>query len=307
MTKSVFVGIDLGGTNIRLACSGEDGVFLSEDTFPTFCAEQGKSFYDYLNGLIGSFVNSLSPEYDVKAICMGIPAIYFNGTLVANPNIRDFEPQRIINGFTSRGIPFYIYNDVKCAAVGEMWKGAARGTSDFIFVNTGTGVSMAAVAGGTLINGQNNASGEIAYWITEAGSTTGYADGRAPFEEQFSGRWIAEAMRGVLDEKNVTAKRVFEEYARGNLRVKAVLDRLLSNFATVLANACILLNPGMLVLGGGMAEALDLGYFDSYLKKVAPFPPVLVRSALGGAAGLYGAVKLAIMNTGIDNRECCRI
>jgi len=294
--EGVYAGIDLGGTNIRLACSGEDGVFLYENVFPTFCAEQDKSFYDYLNGIISDFVDSFGPEHDVKAICMGIPAIYYNGGLVASPNIRDFEPQRMINGFAGRGIPFYIYNDVKCAAVGEMWKGAARSVSDFIFVNAGTGVSIAAVADGALINGRNNAAGEIAYWITEPGSTTGYADGRAPFEEEFSGRWIAENMRGLLDEKDITAKRVFEEYARGNLQVKSVLDKLLADFATVLANTCILLNPEMLVFGGGMAEALDLGYFDFYLRKIVPFPPALARSSLGGAAGLYGAVKLAIIN-----------
>ena len=302
--KSVYAGIDLGGTNIRLACSGEDGVFLYENVFPTFCAEQGKSFYEYLSDIISGFVSSFKAEHNVEAICMGVPAIYYDGGIVASPNIQDFEPQRLINGFAGQGIPFYIYNDVKCAAVGEMWKGAARGVSDFIFVNAGTGVSMAAVADGALINGRNNAAGEIAYWITEAGSTTGYADGRAPFEEEFSGRWIAENMRGFLDGKDVTAKRVFEEYARGNLQVKSVLDKLLADFATVLANTCILLNPGMLVFGGGMAEALDLGYFDFYLKKIVPFPPVLARSALEGAAGLYGAVKLAIINYRQGHKPC---
>lgn len=294
--ESVYAGVDLGGTNIRLACSGRDGVFLREAAFPTFCAEQGISSYDYLNGIITDFVNLFSCGYDVKTICMGIPAIYYDGSITASPNIQDFEPQRMISGFAGRGIPFHIYNDVKCAAIGEMWKGAARGVSDFIFVNSGTGVSMAAVAGGVLVNGRNNAAGEIAYWISEPGSVTGYAGGHAPFEEKFSGRWIAENMRGVLDEKDLTAKRVFEEYAKGNIHVKPVIDRLLAEFATVLANACLILNPGMLVFGGGMAEALDIEFFDSYIKKTVPFPPLLVRSTLGGMAGLYGAVKLAIMN-----------
>lgn len=221
----VFVGIDLGGTNIRVACSDFDGNIFKSESFFTNSEQYENSFEDRLIDVIQGVITSLDGDkYKVISIGMGIPGIYYEDEVKISPNIEKFSAKNLINHFEEMDIPFFILNDVKCAAMGEKWKGAAQSSDNFIFINIGTGLSVAMMLNGSVYLGSNSASGEIAYWITEVGSTTGFSEGRAPLEEKFSGRWIAEKVKNRLqnndfngwteDVDNITTKDIFDEYAK---------------------------------------------------------------------------------------------
>jgi glucokinase len=303
----VFVGIDLGGTNIRIACSDIDGNIFKSENFFTNGQQYGSSFEDKLIGVIEGVTNSLEGDkYRVISMGMGIPGIYYKDEIQISPNIENFSAKHLVSHFKEKGIPFFILNDVKCAVMGEKWKGARPSSENFIFINIGTGLSVAMMLNGSVYLGNNSASGEIAYWISEVGSMTGFADGRAPLEEKFSGRWITEKVKNRLqhndnngwagDIDNITTKVIFDEYNKGNILVKDIIDDSIQNLVTVIANMCILINPELIVFGGGVTTDLDsfLDYIKEYLARTVPYPPIVRKSELEGKAGIYGAIRLAI-------------
>lgn len=303
----IYVGIDLGGTNIRVACSDIDGNILKSENFYTNEKQYENSLEENLISAIDKVITSLDDEkYCIESIGMGIPGIYYDGEIQISPNIEKISAKNIIKHFGDKGIPFFILNDVKCAAMGERWKGSAKDSENFIFVNIGTGLSVAMIFNGSVYHGNNSASGEIAYWISEVGSTSGFAEGKAPLEEKFSGRWITEKVKERLqhnsldgwcgDKEDINTKSIFDEYVKGNELVRDIIDDSIQNLVTVIANICILINPELIVFGGGVST--DLGSFIDYLKaymaKTVPYPPEIRKSGLEGKAGIYGAVKLAV-------------
>lgn len=285
-----YIGVDLGGTNIRIARADKEGNILASEAYATFDF-QG-SFQDYF---ISSILKQLTG--DVRSVGIGIPGICHEGCISAAPNIPAFDAAQMIAQFNTLGIALQFRNDVGCAALGEMWRGAAKGVRDFLYVNLGTGLSLAVVLGGQPQQGHHSAAGEIAYWVTDPNSNIGYADDHAPLEEIFSGRWIAENLNKSLKPTiPYTTKRVFEAYAQGDKAIRQAVDNALKPMVNALANCCILLDPELLVFGGGMADALPLfeGPMQARFKKIIPNPPRVTKTALQGKAGLYGAIKLAI-------------
>ena len=313
----VFIGVDLGGTNIRVKCSGRDGRILHEETIPTVSKVYGETLEENLIGIIEKSVSSVSGDTRrVLAVGMGVPGIYYQRKILMSPNIDTINISRLLAHFERKGIAFHISNDVKCAAMGEQWKGIARNCDNFVLVNIGTGVSVATVINGRVYQGEHGAAGEIAYWISDVGSTAGYGEGHVPLEEKFSGRWLAENVKtrlravkpaGWTEEQiaAITTKEIFAACYQGNEIIKDVVDDAVRHLATALANICVLLDPRLLVFSGGITADLGyfIGYLQSYLQKIVPFPPEIAQSSLNGDAGIYGAIAMAIRQTEEGNRE----
>lgn len=289
-----YIGVDLGGTHIRVARSDHQGNILASNSYATFVYEG--SFQAHLTDAILREVQAM-PSGSIGGIGVGIPAIYHDGHINAAPNIPVFDAQAVIAEFEALRIPLRFRNDVGCAALGEMWLGAAKNCRDFLYVNLGTGISVASVLGGKLHLGHRSAAGEIAYWVTDPGSNVGYAAGHAPLEETFSGRWLAENLNATLHpDEPFTTKKVFEAYGAGDAQIRAAVDAALTHCTNALANCCILLDPELLIFGGGMVDALPmfLDAMQTYFAQVIPNPPRIARTTLEGKAGLYGALRLAM-------------
>lgn len=303
----IYVGVDIGGTNIRAACADAGGNILLSVREPTRSGPAAENFEDGVIRAIEEAVGQLGGEARrVRSVGVGIPGVYHHGEIRLCPNIRNAQVQRLIGHFRAREIPVFLLNDVKCAAMGERWKGAAQECGDFVFVNIGTGISAAMYLDGRLYMGRDHSAGEIGYWITGAGDTEGYAQGHAPLEEKVSGRWLEKKAGRALQQAGglpqaPEAGRIFQEYENGNPVVRPLLDESIRYLTMALSNISILLNPAMIVLDGGTTRILrtHIGEFSRYLAETVPFPPVLRGSALDGRAGLYGAVRLAM--------ESCRI
>lgn len=308
--ETVYIGVDIGGTNIRVACSDVSGNFIMADYTATWPLQNTEPFDDRVIGLIDGVVRQAAEKgYHTGGIGLGIPGTYSRGEIIMSPNIQDMHASEIIGFFDQKGIPLFIMNDVKCAAMGEQWKGTAKDLDDFLFLNIGTGISIAAVIGGKVHLGHNGAAGEIGYWLSDVGATTGYRQGRAPLEEKISGRWLSERVNRFhsqreitetsVDRKNITTKEIFEQYKKGDTAIRAVVDDGIQYLGTALADICILLDPAMIVFGGGVSRDFSCfsGYLQDYLSQTVPFPPKIVRSVLGDDAGIYGAVRLAIQST----------
>ncbi|RSM46491.1 ROK family protein [Actinoplanes sp. ATCC 53533] len=188
--------------------------------------------------------------------------------------------------------PVAIDNDVNAGAAAELRWGALRGTDVGLYVNLGTGLAAALVAGGRVLPGAHGAAGEIGYLRDTAAD--GYAaDGQAPLEEAVSGSALARRGSALLG-RPVTAAQLFG--LRAEPGVAALLDEVVDTLSRTIANLCVTLDPDRVVLGGGMmgAAAHIMPRVAAALHRAVPFPPRLSAARFVDDAPLVGAVALAL-------------
>ena len=185
--------------------------------------------------------------------------------------------------------------DAKAAAQAEVRWGALAGCDPAVYLNLGTGLSAAIVAGGQVLAGRNGAAGEIGYNLRGAEDVGVPLAARVLLEDMISGQALARrAASQLADGQPLPAGEVFEA-SRDN----ADLDRLVTDFVTELAfhvvNLAICLNPVRIAVGGGMVRSWDRlrPGLQHALSAGMPFPPELVAARFPSDAPLIGAVALA--------------
>jgi glucokinase len=198
-------------------------------------------------------------------------------------------------------------NDVNMAAMGEHWRGVARGVDNFVFIALGTGVGSGIFIDGKLYRGRTGSAGEVfrmnlewQRWAEDF-PDTGY------FENYVSGLGIAAEGRklrapsgtgepgGLRDERD--AYFVFEAFRRGNSEARAVLEKIFTMFGVGVANVVAVVDPELIVLGGGIvkgAPAPMLAILDKVLHRLQPDPPPIQLSSLADKAQTYGAIHSAL-------------
>ncbi|MFG2041599.1 ROK family protein [Dactylosporangium sp. NPDC048998] len=188
--------------------------------------------------------------------------------------------------------PVAIDNDVNAGAVAELRWGALRGADTGLYVNVGTGLSAALVAGGRILPGANGAAGEIGY-LRDTADAPAFADDRAPLEEAISGSALARRGSALLG-RPVTAAELFESYPDPS--VAGLLDEALDTLSRTVANLSIVLDPQRVVIGGGLMGAAHhiLPRVAAVLDRSVPFPPRLAAASFVDDAPLIGALSMAL-------------
>jgi len=298
--QAIYLGVDCGGTSLRIAAAGKSGDILEERVVPTGRAQ------DEVNGLgeaIASLLCEFLPELTrhgkpVGGIGIGLPFVCWDGKAHLCRNVRALDPvwlESRLGAFCD--CPVAISNDVKCAALGESWLGVARGAESFVYLNVGTGLSAAMYLDGKVHQGAHNAAGEIAYWAIEPGEPGHLALGMGPLEEEMSGVGLSGAYRRASQAgEDIGAAEIFRRAGEGDAIAQAVIERGLGYLLPAIANMLTFADPELLVIGGGVSKGLAryADRIDSYVRSTTPFPPRIAWSALGGRAGLIGAIQLAI-------------
>lgn len=307
----VYIGVDCGGTRLRAAAAGVDGRLRAELAVPTGdAAERENGLGEAIRALVRELRAGLASSgagARIGGVGVGLPFTCHEGRAYLCRNVSALDPrwlERVLAEDTMA--PARLMNDVKCAALGEAWLGAAaavaaRGGS-FVFLNVGTGLSAAHYSEGRVWQGAHHAAGEIGYWVAEAKDQGGFADGFGPLEEMASGvgfqgsyRAASAAERGGEGE-TIDAEELFRRAAASDRIAARILERGVAHLLPAMANIATLLDPELLVLGGGVSKGLAAysGRMEAYLAHMVPFPPGLAFSSLGGKAGLYGAIRLAM-------------
>jgi glucokinase len=200
-------------------------------------------------------------------------------------------------------IPAAIENDVRVAAIGENWRGAARGVSDFAFLAIGTGIAAGIFVNGQLVRGRDWSAGEVGYMLVP-GTTEAAAKRGTPgsLESIIGGEGIklqwTNARNGNRNSlrPNLTATEIFDYAKAGNPLAKSVLDRSARILAYAVYNISLVLNSSLFVLGGGVgASAPFLEATRRILRSYnEPVRPKLTLSTLGQDAQLIGTIRLAL-------------
>jgi predicted NBD/HSP70 family sugar kinase len=188
-------------------------------------------------------------------------------------------------------------NDVNLAALGERALGAGRDARSFVFLWVGTGVGLGLVLDGRLYRGTSGAAGEIAYLPLGAGDPHDRAARRRGMLEESAGAaGVVRMARELGMRPPLTAKKIFAAARRGDPIAGRVIEQEARRLALALAAVAAVVDPELVILGGGLARSGDLllAPIARELSAVSPFRPRLAVSELGEEAVLQGALATAL-------------
>lgn len=221
----------------------------------------------------------------VGAVAVGVPGVVAAAGIEMAPNLPPLEEADLATALaTELGVPVVVENDVNLATEGEHRRGHGLGVSDFVFVAVGTGVGMGIVAGGRLQRGASGAAGEIASLPV----------GGATLEEVAGGVGVARRFAARGDGSAASARGVFDAAEAGDAAASEVLEEQAAALAQGLVAVQSVLDPALVVLGGGIGSRRDVvARVERELARAALRPLPVRASALGARAGVVGAVEVA--------------
>ncbi|MDR2890656.1 MAG: ROK family protein [Alistipes sp.] len=255
----MILGIDLGGTNIRVGRVDGDGIVgkISEPSPAHLPLEES------LDYLVAAVERMMTPQ--VRGIGIGVPSVVDarSGVVYNVVNIPSWREVHLKDVLERRfGVAVCVNNDANCFALGEMRFGRARGFSDVVAVTLGTGVGAGIVTNGALYNGRNTGAGEI--------GSLPYLDATL---EDYCGS-------NFFPRHGTTGRRAAEAALAGDGAALAVWDEFGGHVGNMMQTIMFAYDPEAVVLGGGIAGAYPL--FEAAMRrKMAEFPyPETVRNLM---------------------------
>jgi glucokinase len=325
------LGIDVGGTKVLGVALGPDDDVVAEVRVPTPqrlerdpAAAGPGLLVDVLSGVVDLLLAELDSAGAARGpgavppdVGVGVPGLVDDhGVLRFAPNLPVGTGVDVGARLADAlgGTRVVVDNDATCAALAEWTVGAARGLSDAVMVTLGTGIGGGVIANGRVLRGANGFSAEIGHMVVDPSGPLCPCGKRGCWERYASGSGLGRLAReaahagrldGVLrlaggDAEAVRGEHVTGAAAAGDPGALAVLAELGWWLALGLANLAAVLDPAAFVLGGGLAEHLDLvlaptrAAFDELLVDRRYRPEIEIRPAvLGERAGAIGAALAA--------------
>lgn len=308
------IGIDVGGTNVKIALVNEKGGIVYSNSIPTR-AEMG---YEYTVNSMKEAIKELLKETntsakDVEGMGFGFPGQIDckKGVVRLAPNIPGWVDVPIAEIMEKEfGIPTRVDNDVRCAALGELNFGAGKGCENLVCITVGTGIGSGLIINGKLVRGASNAAGEIGHIKLDmtGGPLCGCGD-RGCLEAFASGPSIVamaeEYIKGGKSTKyrelanpDITPYVVSVAAQQGDPVAKRIFTIIGEYIGVGLASVVNLLNPEKIIIGGGVAAAGDIlmtPIKETLVKRAMPISGgavEVVPAQLGNTAGVIGASLL---------------
>lgn len=313
MEKKI-IGVDIGGTSIKLGLLNRKGDMLEKWEIPT---EHGPEIIDTIYKSILSKISKDELNRQVMGIGVGAPGFVNQGKVEAvNLGWKDFElPDLLQERFDP---PVFVENDANLAALGEYWM-EAENRVDLIFVTLGTGVGSGIIANGRILNGFNGTAGELGHIIVDyegykcncgrigcldtIASATGIVrKAKDRMKANPTGNLASfYNARGSIDSRDV-----FYLAAQGDSDCNEVIYYSAKMLGIALANVSAIINPSKILIGGGVSQAgerfLDLVdiYFKRYSLDRIGAATKLELAKLGNNAGMIGAAYLVLHSLEAD-------
>ena len=257
-----YVGIDLGGTNVRIAKVDDMGKIVQDVIAPSHGLEGPEKIEENILTLLRQFDLS-----DVKSIGLAIPGPVDGekNVITMATNIPGCENYPFADNMQKvTGIPVFLDNDANAAGLAEAVLGSGRGYNVVYFLTHSTGIGGALVINGRVIQGHKGYAGEVANVIVDpdAKQYPVYAHlNRGGVETVASGTAMGLIGKELIGEEGDSARKVFVLAAEGNEIAKAIVDKMSKDFATCLAAISAIVAPDCFVIGGGCSNSSAL-YFE---------------------------------------------
>ena len=310
--KKYGFGVDIGGTTIKMGFFETNGNLVDKWEIKTNTANGGA---EILSDIAKSIDNKLAQEAISKDEVQGV------GVGVPGPVRSDGVVNRCVNlgwGIVNvaeelgalTGLTVKVGNDANVAALGELWQGGAKGCKDAVMVTLGTGVGGGIIVDGKIVAGFHGAGGEIGHITVNPDEIEACNCGQYGCLEQYtSATGIVRMAKRKLAKSDdattlrkiepLTAKDIFDEAKAGDEVAKELVDELGEILGSALSNLAAVVNPEVIVIGGGVSKAgaILIDTIEEHFKENCFFALKETRfelATLGNDAGIYGCMAMLL-------------
>jgi len=314
--REVFVGVDLGGTNIKLGCFDGELNLLSKRTIPSRVELGPESIIERIGQNIEKMLSEsgLSTK-DICAFGIGSPGVMDieAGVVIAAGNMR-FENvplRQMLSDYL--GKPGVLENDANVTCWGEHVLGAGKGVDEMILITLGTGIGSGIIKNGKLVHGFNNNGVEVGHIILypdgrmcscgQRGCVEAYASASATAaraKEAVKSGAISSLKKVFEETGDITCKDVYKHVAQGDELAKEISDETAKALALLCVNLLHVIGPKRIVFYGGMNKAGQLllepikKFFNEHIWRLKKEDVEFCSATLGADAGIIGTAALAI-------------
>jgi predicted NBD/HSP70 family sugar kinase len=308
----MVLGVDIGGHEIRVALANLHGEIVANSrrySGPTGSRRPEQVLRTVKELADGLLAQAGSSRDRLLAVGVGTPGVVSSdGVVTLAPQLDKWEGLNLrVATEDLFGCRAHVEREVTLSLLAEQWKGAAQDATDALFIQIGVGIGAALLLDGRIYRGADGSAGELGMMPLPTGSPPVLVPGFGPFESACGGSALAwqgaraaaahggSALRKLAggDPSAVTAETVFAAAADGDRVASGIVERALDVLAIGVAGLVCVLNPGVVILGGGLAHAGDqvLEPLVRQLAVLTPFPPKVVLSSLGKESVTVGAVR----------------
>jgi glucokinase len=312
-----ILGIDIGGTRLKMARVDHDGTILNRRIHDT--PTNLEDFSTTLTSQVGKLIHGSDGPLAVGIGCKGVIDTS-SATVLRQPGtfsfLEDLSFRRLLNPLFKRPVPIHADNDARVALAGELVWGAAKGKKNVVMLTLGTGVGGALLVEGRIVRGETGAAGLLGHLTIDPDGRFCDCGNRGCLETVFSARAIeAEALNAVYrgteslltkrfkhDFSQISCQTVFQAAAEGDQVALTIRDEATSTLAAAIAGLLHVFDPEVLILGGQIAEAGDCllepireeatWRTKRFLGRTVP----IVRSQVQDSSGVVGAAALTLVN-----------
>lgn len=312
----MYIGIDLGGTNIKAGVVDEKGNILHKDSIPTHAERPAEEIVKDMAMLAIKVVKDAGFEMkDMKSVGIASPGtpdsengvlVYANNLPFLNMPMRAVMQQYI-------DLPIYLDNDANCAGLAEAKVGAGKGKNDVVTITLGTGVGGGVVIDGKIYNGFNNAASEIGHMVIVVDGEQCTCGRKGCFECYASATGLVRQTKEAMDKApdsimhelakeygKVSAKTAFQAAKKGDKAGLEVVEQYIKYLGVGISNIINIFMPEMVCIGGGVCNEGDylLNPLREFVKKNTysrtKAQTEVTIAEMGNDAGIIGAAFLGM-------------
>jgi glucokinase len=249
-----YLGIDIGGTSIKVAVVTDEGKLIDKMSYPT-----PQDNYKELLATIKNIVANYKSNHKLLGIGFAIPAATdsVNGIIKSKGSLIYIKNQSFVEDLkATETLPIIIENDANCAALAEVWLGSAKNDNNIVFLVIGTGIGGAVINNRKVSSGANLFAGEFGYGIHNF-----------DYENLSGNIWSLTSATQILvneaaevlgmEANELNGKKVFQ-LAHENKTLKRLIDKFFFNLAIGIHNIQYYMDPEKIIIGGGISQRNDL-------------------------------------------------
>lgn len=280
-----YICLDIGGTMIKYGVIDEKECLVQIEEAPTEAHKGGK----FIEDKVLTIATGLRETCGADGVCISTAGMVDP----ASGNI--FYASELIPGYIginlkksvekSMGIPCEVENDVNCAGLAEAVSGAGQGADTAVCLTIGTGIGGALIIDGKIYRGYGGSAGEAGYMWTP----------RGVFQEEGSTKSLVERVTALKKNGKWDGRRIFDAAAQGDPVCVGAIDDMCNVLGCGIANICYILNPQVVILGGGIMARRDMletrirNAVEHYLLPVIAEKTKIRFARHGNRAGMLGA------------------
>lgn len=313
----MYIGVDLGGTKIKIGIVNEEGKIVSSGIIDTDSSYDAKIIMRDMTVEIERLIEQEALQVkDIKSIGIGVPGLvdYEKGTIIYCTNLSWYNVEAVSYIMEHFNIPVYIENDATVAAYAESLFGSTKKARDSVFLTIGTGIGGGIIINKQIIRGAHGAGSEIGHMVIGENFYDCNCGRNGCFETLASAtamiRYALHKMndygktsslqRLYIEKGQLEAKDIFDQAALGDEIAVETINRTAKYMAIGIANIYNVLDPEIIAIGGGVSKSGD-SFFDLIRSNVKKMTLVdsdsidygkIVRAELGNDAGIIGAAFL---------------